>query len=377
MRNDIMNKILRMLIVCALAQIQVLYSMDYSRLLNRKQDINLHNAIETNDIQGACKAIDDGANLYTTFIQNRPPIVNSPLIRAVKKGNPKMVELLINKGADPGKDAIGFYPTALFFSAQEGNLDIVNLLLMMGANVNTIAIEHYHETPLHWAARAGHVHIVQKLLEHGANVFVMSYHYDGNYYDCKTPIDLATTQEMFELLVHHAIPRQTKAFAMALHNRLGAESPAHSLPTELFHYIAQQLKEDNNSWLTQELCAASANGCRLKVYDLLKQGINVNKPDYSGKTPLHRAVSSGNVNTACLLLEHSANQWIKDRSGKRPRAFAINMDMQHLLDLWAAPQQKVAFLMALHHRLGAQSPAHILSKELAEYICSFVHAGHF
>ena len=54
---------------------------------------------------------------------------------------------------------------ALWQAAHDGNIDIVEILLAAGANVNA-----FDDQPLRYAAWGGHTDIVQLLLEYGANI---------------------------------------------------------------------------------------------------------------------------------------------------------------------------------------------------------------
>ena len=58
--------------------------------------------------------------------------------------------------------------TALHRAAQGGNVDIVKVLIVKGADVN--AKDNDGETALHWAAQEGHFEVAKVLIEKGADV---------------------------------------------------------------------------------------------------------------------------------------------------------------------------------------------------------------
>ena len=87
------------------------------------------------------------------------------LFLAAQNGHLKVVQLLLEAGA--GKDvALADGTTALFVAAQKGHLEVVGLLLEAGADKN-VAMED-GATALFPAAQNGHLKVVQLLLEAGA-----------------------------------------------------------------------------------------------------------------------------------------------------------------------------------------------------------------
>ena len=85
----------------------------------------------------------------------------SGLMKAVRKGHTKAVQILLDKGADINAiDDSGH--TALMFSVAEGHNDIVKVLLDRGAHIN--AKNNYNQTPLHLASSSNHFSTVKVLL---------------------------------------------------------------------------------------------------------------------------------------------------------------------------------------------------------------------
>jgi ankyrin repeat protein len=58
--------------------------------------------------------------------------------------------------------------TLLHFVAWTGFVDLANMLISKGANVNAKSFSHW--TPLHTAARGGHLELIKFLIANGADV---------------------------------------------------------------------------------------------------------------------------------------------------------------------------------------------------------------
>lgn len=121
----------------------------------------------------------------------------SPLLWAASQGHQKVVELLLQEGADADDNVGG--TTALLLAAGGGHGAALEALLDKGANPN-LADKRYGWTPLHLSAGYGDEAVVSLLLAHGADPNLV------NPFTKRMPLYYATAgghQEVVRLLLDH------------------------------------------------------------------------------------------------------------------------------------------------------------------------------
>ena len=107
--------------------------------------------------------LERGADPDETDINGR-----TPLWVAANSGKTDVVQMLLDGGADPNKtDNHGKTPLWMAATWDNGHKDVVKLLLDRGVDPNTADISGW--TPLHLAAKIGHKDVVRLLLDAGAD----------------------------------------------------------------------------------------------------------------------------------------------------------------------------------------------------------------
>lgn len=108
----------------------------------------------------------------TTIPEKKNEKGETPIIPACAKGNVKLVLNLLKQGHSVNAgDALGW--TALHEASNYGYVDIVNILLDHGADINNRGGPCCEGiTPLHDAAACGHLEVIDCLLDRGANPLV-------------------------------------------------------------------------------------------------------------------------------------------------------------------------------------------------------------
>ena len=122
------------------------------------------------------------------------------LVKAVYSENIEEIKLLLDSGADPNIRSHRFnifgqtYYTPLMFASNQGNNDIVELLLQPKYNTKVDLVDNYNNTSLAIASYNGYTEIVNMLLDSGADPNIKSDE-NGN-----TALIDASTNGFFEIV---------------------------------------------------------------------------------------------------------------------------------------------------------------------------------
>jgi len=162
--------------------------------------VDIHEAAEAGNIEAVKQHLDGGAHVNAKSESGW-----TPLHTAAARGHKEIVELLIVEGADvnAGDKII----TPLHLAAFHGQPEIAELLIAKGADVN--ARDSIGGTPLHDAALRGRKEIAELLIANGADVNAKSdigetpLDWANMGYKGEPPEDKAVKKETADLLRKH------------------------------------------------------------------------------------------------------------------------------------------------------------------------------
>lgn len=229
---------------------------------------------------------------------------NTPLQAAVQSSHKRLVQLMIDAGADPNAWA-GGYSTALEIAAGDkirpDSLDIMIMLLDAGADANMTSDPIGIKTPLWMAIQAGNLPGVRLLLERGADWASIEGriipHFLRHSFRWETRFK-ATVQTLVQLAPLIAIELPLVAAA-----KYGF---AKSIDYILRHGAAPDSQEQDGTSALQAAAFAPASDTET-VELLLDAGAEVNARQGPFGSALQAAALSGKAGVVRLLLEKGAS----------------------------------------------------------------------
>lgn len=249
---------------------------------------------------------------YSYVLNKSNKLDHGEILRTVQQEDMGRLEWLLNEGVNPDYfDNTGDKWTALMHAVNKRSFDFVDRLLRARANVNQLERDGW--TALHFAAAYGHIAIARLLIEAGADVTIKN-----NV--GLTPIDVAKQNKKIEIL---------EILESAKLNKL---SPKTLEQIYLSNIEAQQQilsitnTNINKALVNDEilLFTLSEKGPNEELIKLLnKKIININiKSPGDGRTALHRASFSGNIDRMKLLIDNGAYINDLDSQNWTPLMFA-------------------------------------------------------
>ncbi|MBO9496785.1 ankyrin repeat domain-containing protein [Thalassotalea sp. G20_0] len=272
---------------------------------------------------------------------------------AALRGSKRIIELLVNKGADVNAktsygwtaircaykngpitplircmvnaglkiDAMCDSSTMLAHAAREGCWELVEFLLDKGAKVNTEI--NIKGTALHLAVLQGRPDIIKMLMNHGANINVRNHHKG------KSVLHFAARlgrPEIIEQLIDHGadISARDNKGKTVLHDAARQDQP--DIIEQLRNYGADINARDNKGRMLLHLVAAS--GQQAILDKLLQLNVDVNARDNNGQTPLYLLTcTNGQLDTIkyfmSALIKKQADINHQDSDGRTPLNFLV------------------------------------------------------
>ncbi|KAH0593938.1 hypothetical protein MHUMG1_08261 [Metarhizium humberi] len=222
-----------------------------------------------------------------------PEQLRQCLRNAIHAGNIESVHLLLDEGADPSSVTDGLTPLEL--AVTRGNLDIFNMLLEHGANMQHQS--HDDLTLLHIAANYGHVDVLKVLLRRG---FVPPVTTAG----VQTPLQLAICNKrtaaacfLIQKTTNHGASMQTLLSAM----RHGA--PITLAVLHLKAGVARDGLINTRDHVGRTVLFMAARQGKPKiVQEFLHRGADPCIADHFGTTPIFAAARNGHIDVVRQLL---------------------------------------------------------------------------
>lgn len=269
---------------------------------NSKGRTPLHLAVGTGNL-----GIINELLLYGASIQQTDKKGDSPLTHAINNNNVEVVAMFVKHS----KAQLG---RALHLAAEFGRAEIVNELIVLGADVEAMnppshrtLVQISKEKPLHKAITCGHLEVVQILVRAGASL-------EATNDLGEAPLHLAVEAGNIEV-VKELIRNLT---ANGKREVLDARTPAQETP---LHRAARHGRADMVQVLVTAGCnlnakssfgtplhQAAKRGSYETVEELLQLGADVSARKGGRKTPFDVAMAHGRKKTAALLKRYAENQ---------------------------------------------------------------------
>jgi uncharacterized protein len=202
-------------------------------------------------------------------------------------GNIGIVNFLIRSKADPNK---WYQRSPLVIATDKGFIDIANLLIDIGANVNTDP--ELDLTPLLCAVHLNCIQLVKKLIDAGADASAWGR-------ESNPPLSIAGCYEY----------------------------------KEIYEYLSPLIDPNYYTQFTEEgLFLAVMEQSLVGIEFLVSMNVNINCKDDVGETPLISATKYRHTSSAKKLLELGADTTLKDNEGKTAFNHAVDLNYTEIIE---------------------------------------------
>ncbi len=300
----------------------------FRHLVARKVDVDVGMAAYKGDIARVRELVDRDPSIanrvdpYNSYY----PGCGAPLKNGAVGGHLEIVRLLLERGADPNLAEEGIAPHghALYSAVYHGHYEIARLLLEHGAYPNP---EVESSADAVWIAiRNGDARMLQLLGGYGAT------------WKIPNSLDGPLT---YEGIVATGVGRAINVLAyygdLAAAEPLLADNPALADDPEVLAAAAGQgfeafvrLLLQHRPDLARRVTVARPREMALLLF---QQGMDPNRPNWLGATPLHHFAANGQLEDAALFLDHGADLHARDEEWRStPLAWAAREGQTRLVE---------------------------------------------
>ena len=237
---------------------------------------------------------------------------STALILSVQKQDMEMAQLLLQHGANVNQPN-SLDVTPLSVAASNGQLEIVSLLLQYKAEVNSLNFENH--TPLYYAIVSGHSKVVSLLLQHGAII---------DQYEIKNEIKVFSTSTA--LNIYNCISKNCDPLLI-----IAVDGNYFEIAEMLLKHGINANQEDKNG--NTALCIAVKRGDANMTSLLLNFHVDIDYQTRNDDTALLLAIKQGHSIVVQLLLEHGADANKRNSSGISPLLLAQHLGYTDIMSL--------------------------------------------
>jgi len=259
----------------------------------------------------------------------------TPLMMAASENEAEIVNYLLIEGADVNQISEGW--TALLEAADEGSLESMKYLLDAGADVNYYSTPH-SPTAITMAASEGKLECLKLLLQHGANIngigesipplhmaagegkrgivdYLISQNVNVNNKDAtgRTALMYAASEAK-----SYAVRKLVEAGAdITIADLNGTTARDYAIEEHAYairDYLGNEKKPDIHQ--------ATLEGYIEKVKRMVESGTDVNAQDQYGRTPLHITAEENHDIDMRVLIDLGADINARDKQGRTPLMYA-------------------------------------------------------
>ncbi|ORX61211.1 ankyrin [Piromyces finnis] len=243
---------------------------------------------------------------------------NLPLITAIKNKNIDIIKILIDYGVNTNEsDKYGITP--LIYSIKDANINIIKLLIKSGIDVEKK--DASGETPLIYAIKGGNINVVKCLIKGGTNLnkedllgnkpLVVAYKYNNT--------------DIIKCLIENGANDSTNNKSINMSEFNVSENIFSLFESNPLILKDTNKYENKNHLSVLSLINAIKREDIEKIKNLIDSGVDINRRNLDGCTPLFYAVKTGNLEITKYIIECGAYLNLMDRYGYTPLSHAIKI----------------------------------------------------